>query len=500
MLGAALSRPRAAESEVPIMTEATASTQIPEPARARQAVQQQSSDPLRQIALGHQLSVDGRFAEAALCFERALALDPLLPMAHNNLGWIREQRGETDAAIASYRRALELNGALALAQNNLAALLMKLGCFREAVPLWSALLDASPDDGKLLDDIIEQYLRGGAIAIAADFADRCASLNRGSRWHCLAAEVPAAPLPQPPLSAGKLRHDVAQLKYLRARRLIGAEFAKVIANHERLLEQMLALGEDARKPFGDAERALIGDVYGRIVHQHRAPRVERIFSESWSGAEAEKTYLNNPLGVVVVDDFLSPQALEGVRRFCRELTVWFTNRYRYGRLGAFFRDGFNAPLLVQIAEELRQALPRIIGGTYPLTQLWGYKYAAFQPPTPAHADFAAVNVNFWITPEEANCNKESGGMIIYDVQAPPEWDFDSYNRQGTKIEDYLRTHSAHARVIPYRANRAIIFNSDLFHATAPIDFDDTYENRRINVTMLYGRRGNRRTIARGPRP
>ena len=43
-------------------------------------------------------------------------------------------------------------------------------------------------------------------------------------------------------------------------------------------------------------------------------------------------------------------------------------------------------------------------------------------------------------------------------------------------------------VIPYNENRAVIFNSNLFHETDNIDFKDGYENRRINVTMLFGKR------------
>jgi len=34
----------------------------------------------------------------------------------------------------------------------------------------------------------------------------------------------------------------------------------------------------------------------------------------------------------------------------------------------------------------------------------------------------------------------------------------------------------------------VIFDSNLFHKTDRIDFREGYENRRINVTMLYGRR------------
>ena len=42
--------------------------------------------------------------------------------------------------------------------------------------------------------------------------------------------------------------------------------------------------------------------------------------------------------------------------------------------------------------------------------------------------------------------------------------------------------------IPYRQNRAVIFNSDLFHQTDQFTFKDEYESRRLNVTLLYGTR------------
>lgn len=42
--------------------------------------------------------------------------------------------------------------------------------------------------------------------------------------------------------------------------------------------------------------------------------------------------------------------------------------------------------------------------------------------------------------------------------------------------------------IPYQTNRAIIFNSDLFHETDEIAFKNDYLDRRINITLLYGHR------------
>ena len=43
-------------------------------------------------------------------------------------------------------------------------------------------------------------------------------------------------------------------------------------------------------------------------------------------------------------------------------------------------------------------------------------------------------------------------------------------------------------VVPHRQNRVVLFNSDLFHETARFTFKPGYKNRRINVTMLFGRR------------
>ena len=41
--------------------------------------------------------------------------------------------------------------------------------------------------------------------------------------------------------------------------------------------------------------------------------------------------------------------------------------------------------------------------------------------------------------------------------------------------------------MPYRCNRAAIFDGMIVHSTDAFRFKDGYENRRINVTLLYGR-------------
>ncbi len=41
--------------------------------------------------------------------------------------------------------------------------------------------------------------------------------------------------------------------------------------------------------------------------------------------------------------------------------------------------------------------------------------------------------------------------------------------------------------MPYRCNRAAVFDGMIVHSTDAFRFKDGYENRRINITLLYGR-------------
>ena len=78
--------------------------------------------------------------------------------------------------------------------------------------------------------------------------------------------------------------------------------------------------------------------------------------------------------------------------------------------------------------------------------------------------------------------------MIWDVAAPLDWDFAKFNGDDAGHPRFPGQGRRQAVTVPYRANRAVIFNSDLFHETDTIRFKDGYLNRRINVTMLFGRR------------
>ena len=79
---------------------------------------------------------------------------------------------------------------------------------------------------------------------------------------------------------------------------------------------------------------------------------------------------------------------------------------------------------------------------------------------------------------------------MYDVPAPDNWTFKDYNTYSNKkkIYTFLKDNNANCINVPYKFNRAVLFNSAYFHETDEIDFKDKYEGRRINMTYLFGSR------------
>ena len=135
-------------------------------------------------------------------------------------------------------------------------------------------------------------------------------------------------------------------------------------------------------------------------------------------------YFNNAPGITFFDNMLSADALAAIRAYLLESTIWFDIEHSWldsehptGYLGTYLNDGLACPLILQIAEELRLTFPEVFKD-HQLSQLWAYKYDSQLRGIGMHADFAAINVNFWVTPGSANNNPERGGLVVYDVEAP----------------------------------------------------------------------------------
>ena len=291
------------------------------------------------------------------------------------------------------------------------------------------------------------------------------------------------------ISKAKMKHDIEQFRYLESLGTDADRFGKLARTYSELDREIQWPDKDtAAVPLSEEHRERIGSSYNRPLHILETPEIPgSALNPDLDTQSITRSYMGNAPGMAYFDNFLNPEALHALRRFLMESTIWYAFKYPGGYLGAMLVDGMACPLLFQIADELRQTFPDIFKH-HPLNQLWAYKYDSQLTGINVHADFAAINVNFWITPDSANRNPTNGGLIVHKKEAPLDWSFKVYNRDTKRIREFLTEHDSGKMVVPYAENRVVLFNSDLFHETDRLEFKPGYENRRINITMLFGNR------------
>ncbi len=430
--------------------------------------------------LGNTLRQLGRIDEAIAAYERAVERKPDYVEAHNNLGVASKEQGLLERALASYDRALQLNPNHPETHWNRGLVWQELGRLDEALEAFETAIRIRPDYAKAHHSLGLVHLWQQRLDRAMPAFRRSAALQHDH---------------QRPVSIGRLhrsriKHDLEQAQYLMERGLLGPEHRDYLETLREL--QKRAAWEESGSRYlqpEENESRAIAPSFNRLLHQPDCSAlVGGALNPDLDVEEIERRYHAKKPEIMFVDHLLHDDALESLRRFCREATIWKRD-YDNGYLGTFLGEGFASPLLLQISEELRLRFPRIFKN-HRLNQAWAFKYDSELTGLNVHADAAAVNVNFWITEDAANLDPEGGGLVVWDKEAPKEWNFKEYNnvKNKHKIFEFLEAQGAEAVTIPYRENRAVIFNSDLFHETGRLRFKEGYENRRINVTLLYGYR------------
>ncbi|GHD60737.1 hypothetical protein GCM10017083_47040 [Thalassobaculum fulvum] len=439
----------------------------------------------RALALmrGHALMAAGRHDEAASAFERRL----------------RDAPGDGDAMLAA---------AVARAQGADPG---------RSLPLFDTLLRAAPGRTDILyNKAIAQKAAGDLAGSEASYRTVVAQapelhaawrnlgnllLDQGrldeaaAAYHAgfLKRRARGANPGDPDLrvtSAAKLRHDLQQIEHLAERRLLAPADHGLIDAYRTVLAGVEAASSGGRAVLSDQQLARLGGSYQRILHVDPAPRITGpVINPDLDVAGITRRYFEGPAELAVVDDVLTPEALSALRRFMNDSSIWHKWRFSNdnGYVGAMLADGFFNPLLVQISEAVRAAFLDIFG-PHRLQQTWAFKHSEHVEGVPIHADSAAVNVNLYTTPDDANLDPETGGIVVWDTAAPLDWDFAKINTDEDALLRHLESVGATAHRIPHRQNRIVIFDSDLVHRTDDLRFRPGYLNRRINVTMLYGRR------------
>ena len=454
-----------------------------------------------------------KIGRAAIHAENATNLNPVeIRYLEHRAGLFLRLDRRTDA-LETHLKIVELNP-LAIRSLCVAGLIYDSICqFDEAIDSFSHALKVSPHDIESTIGLgfaflhkdqprdAEKYFRkaieigeesfrsysGLALSLLGNGA-----LDDAIRYfgHAEEAFLKSVRLPSPntKLKFSRILHEKEQLDFLSLKGLLANEHHQYYENLKTLISKFAYLhrpGENVSVTCTADEILGITPMFKKIIYKSDGSRVDGTsINPNLDVERIQSDYHGSTPAIIFIDDFLTDEALTKLYEYCITSNI-FKKGYGAGYVGSMLAEGFASPLLLQISEELRLRFPKIFGNSR-LTQAWAYKYDSKFKGIRTHADAAKINVNFWISPDEGNLNPDSGGLIVWDKVSPDDWSFADYNKNDEKMQDFLRSSGANEIKVPFRQNRALIFNSGLFHRTDDITFKDEYVNRRINVTLLYG--------------
>ncbi len=443
-------------------------------------------DPGRSDAhndLGNIYTKHERFEDAIACYKAAIELQHDFADAHYNLGYAYSRLRKLEEALSSLEISVDLEPENALAQNTLGIVLKDLGNYERALKCFETALSYNKRYLQPYTNIGVTLLALGRRAEALKYLERSLQNRRG-------ANVVVQPKKETEYTTlAKFSHDIEQFEYLFGLNIEDSRYKQLATKYRRIKSEIKWPDQKtALVRLNSEHQAELGTTYVRPIHLVKGSEVSgSALNSGLNTEEITEAYRSRAPGMTYIDGFLSEDALDELNKFLLQSTIWFKYNYSGGYLGAMFADGLACPILLQIADATRRAFPELLE-THPLTQLWAYKYDHELFGIGLHADFAAVNLNFWVTPSSANLDPSSGGLVVYDTEAPLSWNFEAYNKKPDEIRKFLADKNSGKMVVPYAQNRAVLFNSNLFHETDAINFKKGYENRRINITMLFGKR------------
>jgi predicted O-linked N-acetylglucosamine transferase (SPINDLY family) len=126
---------------------------------------------------GVNLAKQGKFAQAATYFQRAIALNPTEAEFHNNLGIALTEQGQPTEAIACYQQAITLNPNYAQAYYNLGNTFKEQGKFEQAAQAYQQAITLNPQIASMHLNLGNVFQEQGQFAQAIACYQRALTLN-----------------------------------------------------------------------------------------------------------------------------------------------------------------------------------------------------------------------------------------------------------------------------------------------------------------------------------
>jgi tetratricopeptide (TPR) repeat protein len=422
----------------------------------------------------------GRLDQAETAYRDALGIAPGHPAITHNLGVVAAAQGQHRAAVGYFDAAIAAEPLYASAHYNRAAAQQALGQSGQAIQGFARVCAIEPGHYDAHRALGFLWLAEGDRGRALDHFARTYELRRGEDRTGLASRSLTE------ATRSKLVHDAEQFRFLSEPRRDRQRFAALARNYEEAAKE----APETATPLTDRQIDLIGEDYNTAINISGAPELAGPAVSDRPDRDALMRQFNEQqAGAVWFDGLLTPPALLGLKRYLLESTIWHDFSHIGGFVASYLEDGLACPLLLQIADEIRTTFPELLE-KHVLSQAWAFKGLQAKAAIDAHADDAAISINFWVTPDQANISPGRGGLVVCRVPPPAAWEVRDYHADKETIAAFLEQHANDNLIVPYRENRAVLFESRLFHRSDAPEFATGYENHRINLTLLFGRHAN----------
>ena len=270
-----------------------------------------------------------------------------------------------------------------------------------------------------------------------------------------------------------IRHDIEQAKYLLTKGFKDTRIIDFASNGETFLNYLRSKNKNNNtsmhqaimdKPLNEIKNIL--QKYWSLPIIYNTKEIKNFLNPNNNWKNIQEKYIDSKPEFVVIDNFLSEEALIELRKFCL-LSKVFLKEYENDYLGAFGNMGFTSQIHIGIGRDLKARMSKIFGNQS-LNHMWAFKYdSKIGSGINVHADFAKVNLNFWITPDKYNLNTKSGGLKVYDTPPPEDWVFEKYNASQKDIYKFLEN-----------VNKLIVITGKGIHSN---NENDPYVSKNLGI-------------------
>ncbi len=288
----------------------------------------------------------GRPAEAESAYRAALVIVPDDPAVTHNLGVAIAAQGRHREAVGCFDEALKRDPGFVAAHYNRGVALMRLKQAAEAIKAFGRAAQLEPQHYEAHRALGFLWLRQGERGRALDHFARTYELRRGDDRTTIARKSLTM------ATRHKLEHDAEQFLYL-------AQRSRDRLRFELLARSYLAVAgglSNEVSQLSDAQIDTLGEDYNTPIHLRAAPELagSPVAARTDLGA---LTAQFDAQGAVAVDDLLTQEGLDSLRRFLLEGTIWHDFSHIDGFVASYLEDGLACPLVLQIADDLRRAFP-----------------------------------------------------------------------------------------------------------------------------------------------